>query len=158
MGNRQRLQTHRHRRGVRNEREVRQAIARSSIARSELFVIGKLWITHYGYEQALQALETSQNQLGLEHVDFYLLHWPVPSDFGLTVAAYKAAERLLGDGRVRAIGACNFKPDHLQNLVAQTEVMPGVNEVMPGVNQVELHAFFSQREVREWDARHGVLA
>jgi diketogulonate reductase-like aldo/keto reductase len=132
-----------------NESEVGQAIARSSIPRSELFVIGKLWITHYGYEPALQAFETSLNRLGLEYLDLYLLHWPVPSDFGLTVGAYKAAERLLADGRVRAIGVCNFKPDHLQNLVAQTEVMPAVN-------QVELHPFFSQRGVRDWDTRHGV--
>ena len=103
--------------GYGNEQQVGEGIARSGIARSDLFVTTKLWIADYGYEQALRGFDASLRRLGLEYLDLYLLHWPVPSDFAATVASYRAAERLLAEGRVRAIGVCNFTPDHLQDLV-----------------------------------------
>jgi diketogulonate reductase-like aldo/keto reductase len=129
-----------------NERQVGEGLRRSGVARGEVFVTTKLWISDYGYESALRAFEASLRRLGLDYVDLYLLHWPTPSDFEATVASYRAAESLLADGRVRAIGVCNFSPKHLDDLMAGTEVVPAVN-------QVELHPFFTQRELREAHAR-----
>ena len=83
-------------------------------------------------------------------MDLYLLHRPVPRDFDATVASYRAAEKLLADGRVRAIGVCNFSAKHLEDLIARTDVVPAVN-------QVELHPFFTQRGLREAHARRGIV-
>ena len=132
-----------------NERQVGEAIARSAVARTELFVQTKLWISDYGYDRALRALDTSLRKLGLESVDLYLLHQPMPHEWERTVAAYHGAEQLLADGRVRAIGVCNFSPKHLDELIAQSHIVPAVN-------QVELHPFFLQRELREVHARLGI--
>jgi diketogulonate reductase-like aldo/keto reductase len=115
-----------------------------------VFVTTKLWLSDYGYDQALRAFDASMGRLGLDYLDLYLLHWPAPSTFEATVAAYRAAERLLAEKRVRAIGVCNFHPRHLDDLRAKTEVVPAVN-------QVELHPLFSQRAVREANARHGIV-
>ncbi|MFC7329768.1 aldo/keto reductase [Marinactinospora rubrisoli] len=133
-----------------NEVEVGEGIRRSGIDRARMFVTTKLWISDYGYETALRAFDASLRRLGLDYVDLYLLHWPVPSDFDATVASYQAAEMLVAEGRARAIGVCNHNPDHLEALVSRTDVVPAVN-------QVELHPFFIQREVRAADARHGVV-
>ena len=133
-----------------NERQVGEGLARSGIDRSEVFVTTKLWIGDFGYERGLRAFDASLRRLGTDYVDLYLLHWPVPSNFDETVAGYRAAEKILADGRARAIGVCNFNPDHLDDLLARVQVVPAVN-------QVELHPFFIQREVREADARHGVI-
>jgi diketogulonate reductase-like aldo/keto reductase len=86
--------------GYGNEREVGEAIARSGFPRPDLFVTTRLWITGYGYEQALRGFDASLRRLGLEYLDLYLLHWPVPSDFAATVASYRAMERFLAEGRV----------------------------------------------------------
>jgi len=133
-----------------NERQVGEGVRRSGVNRNELFVTTKLWISDYGYEQTLRAFEKSRQKLGLDYVDLYLLHWPVPTDFDATVASYRAAEKLLADGRVRAIGVCNFSPKHLSDLTSRTEVVPAVN-------QVELYPFFIQRELRDADARFGIV-
>jgi diketogulonate reductase-like aldo/keto reductase len=133
-----------------NERQVGEGIMRSEIDRSEMFVTTKLWISDYGYEPALRAFDASLRRLGLDYLNLYLLHWPVPSDFEATVASYRAAEKLLEEGRVRAVGVCNFSPKHLEDLIDRTEVVPAVN-------QVELHPFFIQREVRDADTRHGIV-
>ena len=132
------------------ERQVGEGIRRGGIARSELFVTTKLWISDYGYERALAACDISLRKLGLDYLDLYLLHWPVPSDFEATVASFQATEKLLADGRVRAIGVANFSPKHLQNLFQRTQVRPAVN-------QVELHPFFIQREMRDADTSHGIV-
>jgi diketogulonate reductase-like aldo/keto reductase len=132
-----------------NEREVGEAIRRSGLARAELFVQTKLWISDYGYESGLRAFETSLRKLGLDSIDLYLLHQPMPNEWERTVAAYRAAERLLADGRVRAIGVCNFSPQHLDNLIARSEVVPAVN-------QVEVHPCFVQGELRNVHARLGI--
>jgi diketogulonate reductase-like aldo/keto reductase len=133
-----------------NERLVGEGIQQSGINRSDVFVSTKLWISDYGYEQALRACQVSLRKLGTDYVDLYLLHWPVPADFEATIAAYRAAEKLLADGRVRAIGVANFKPQHLQDLMARTSIVPAVN-------QVELHPFFTQQELRAADAQHGIV-
>lgn len=122
-----------------NEREVGQGIRDSGVSRSDVFLTTKLWMTDYGYDDALRAFDTSTAKLGIDHVDLYLLHWPWPAGWDRTVQAYRAAERLLSEGRVGAIGVANFKPDHLRRLVAETDVVPAVN-------QVELHPNFQQRD------------
>jgi diketogulonate reductase-like aldo/keto reductase len=133
-----------------NERQVGEGIRRSGVDRADLFVTTKLWLGHYGYESTLRAFDASLRRLGLEYVDLYLLHWPVPSNFDATVASYRAAEELLAAERVRAIGVSNFTPQQLANLIGQTDVIPAVN-------QVELHPYFIQRDVRAAGGSHGVV-
>jgi diketogulonate reductase-like aldo/keto reductase len=132
-----------------NEREVGDGIRRSGIKRSDMFVTTKLWLTHYGYDTTLRAFESSLRKLRFDYLDLYLLHWPVPATFDATAESYRAAEKLLADGRVRAIGVCNFSPQHLKNLMEHAEITPAVN-------QVELHPSFNQRELREFDRRFGI--
>ncbi|GLU50190.1 aldo/keto reductase [Nocardiopsis ansamitocini] len=133
-----------------NEKEVGEGIRRSGVARDDIFVTTKLWLTDYGYDSALNAFDISLAKLGLDYLDLYLLHWPAPAVLDATVDSYRAAEKLLADGRVRAIGVCNHGPGHLANLVERTSVVPAVN-------QVELHPFFTQQEVRDFDTRHDVI-
>lgn len=134
----------------RNERQVGEGIRGSGLERAELFVSTKLWVSDYGCDAARRAFDASLRRLGLDYVDLYLLHWPVPWDFDATVASYRAAEGLLAEGRVRAIGVSNFTPAHLTRLLACAEVVPAVN-------QVEMHPFLFQRELREADAHLGIV-
>src|SRR5437867_1216949 len=134
-----------------NERQVGEAITRGGLDRSELFLQTKLWISDYGRDRALRAFDVSRRKLGVEYVDLYLLHQPVPTHFDDTVAAYRALEELLAAGRVRAIGVCNFDEQQLADLIARTEVVPAVN-------QVELHPFYVQPELREAHARLGITS
>ena len=134
-----------------NEAEVGQGIRSSGIDRAEIFVTTKLWITEFGYEQALKAFEASRQKLGLDYVDLYLIHWPVPTKFDQTIAAYQALEKLLADGLVRSIGVSNFTPEHLDALIEQTNIVPAVN-------QIELHPFLSQEKLRETHAELGILS
>lgn len=133
-----------------NEREVGDGIRRSGLDRSEVFVETKLWISDYGYDEALHAFDKSAGKLGIEQIDLLLLHQPVPTRFDKTIEAYKALEKLLADGQVRAIGVSNFMPEVLTNLLEQTSVVPAVN-------QVEVHPYFGQRDVQAANAEHGIL-
>lgn len=132
-----------------NEKEVGEGIARSGVNRSELFVTTKLWIEDFGYDEALRAFDRSLSALGLEYLDLYLLHWPVPTEFGKTIAAYKALEKLYADRRIRAIGVSNFQPEHLRMLMDNTEIVPVLN-------QIELHPYLSQKSVREANEQYGI--
>ena len=132
-----------------NEKGVGEAIVRSEMPRSEIFVTSKLWPTDYGYTSALRAFDRSLAKLGLDYVDMYLLHWPFPSDFAQTVASYRALEQELRDGRVRAIGVCNHSTANLERLVAETDIVPAVN-------QVELHPFFTQTALIQTHKRLGI--
>src|SRR3954464_7317486 len=100
-----------------NERGVGEGIRRSGIARGEIFIETKVWISDYGYEATLHAFDKSARKLAVDQLDLLLLHQPLPSAFDRTLAAYRALERLLADGRVRAIGVSNFMPDHLERLL-----------------------------------------
>lgn len=133
-----------------NEREVGEGIRQSGLDRSEVFIETKLWISDYGYDEALHAFDKSAGKLGVEQIDLLLLHQPLPTDFEKTISAYKALETLLADGKVRAIGVSNFMPDVLENLLAQTSVVPAVN-------QVEVHPYFSQPDVQAADAEHSIM-
>jgi 2,5-diketo-D-gluconate reductase A len=134
-----------------NEREVGEAIRRSGVERSEIFVATKVWITDYGYDQTLHAFDRSVGKLGIGQIDLLTLHQALPGEFELTVGAYRALEKLLADGKVRAIGVSNFMPDHLSALMAATSVVPAVN-------QIEVHPYFRQSELLDIDAEHGLVS
>ncbi|MFC9353186.1 aldo/keto reductase [Arthrobacter sp. NPDC057013] len=133
-----------------NEREVGEGIRRSGVDRSEVFIETKVWVSDYGYDRTLHAWEKAAAKLGVDYLDLLILHQPAPDRFEKTIAAYKALETLLADGRVRAIGVSNFMPHHLQRLLAATDVVPAVN-------QIELHPYFTQPDVQTADADHGIL-
>ncbi|WP_367046435.1 aldo/keto reductase [Streptomyces sp. Je 1-332] len=131
-----------------NEEGTGKAIASSGIAREELFVTTKLWNTDQGYDSTLRAFDASLDKLGLDYVDLYLIHWPLPSK-GLAVDTYKAFEKIQADGRAKSIGVSNFLPEHLEQLLAETSVIPAVN-------QIELHPHLQQRASREFHAEQGI--
>ena len=133
-----------------NEKGVGEVIARSGVPRPDLFITSKLWPTDYGYKSALRAFDRSLAKLGLDYVDMYLLHWPLPSDFSKTIDAYRALEQNLHDGRIRAIGVCNHNVSNLEQLIAETDIVPVVN-------QVELHPFFTQAELIQTHKKLGIV-
>jgi diketogulonate reductase-like aldo/keto reductase len=133
-----------------NEREVGAGIRRSGYARAEVFIETKVWINDYGYDATLHAFDKSAGKLGVDRIDLLLLHQPLTSRFELAIGAYKALEKLLADGRVRAIGVSNFMPEMLQRLLAETSIVPAVN-------QIEVHPYFQQRELQRLHAGLGIL-
>ena len=118
-----------------NEEAVGEAIKESGVNRNDLFITTKLWTQDASYDGAKKAFETSLENLGLDYLDLYLIHQPVGDYYG----AYRAMEEIYKEGRVRAIGVCNFYPDRLTDLAIHAEVIPAVN-------QVELHPFFQQEK------------
>ncbi|MGW3590093.1 aldo/keto reductase [Streptomyces fungicidicus] len=133
-----------------NEREVGQAVRDSGVPRDEIFIETKIWISDFGYDETLHGFEKSAAKLGLDRLDLLILHQALPSEFDRTLAAYRALEKLLADGKVRAIGVSNFMVDHLTTLLDATSVVPAVN-------QLEIHPYFQQRAVLDFDDRHGIL-
>ena len=133
-----------------NERQVGEGIRRSGVERSEVFIETKVWVSDYGYDTALRAFEKAVRKLGVDQLDLLILHQPATDRFDKTVAAYQALEKLLADGKVRAIGVSNFMRHHLNDLFARTEVVPAVN-------QIELHPYFTQPDVQAVDSEHGIL-
>jgi 2,5-diketo-D-gluconate reductase A len=133
----------------RNEKGVGAAIAASGLAREDLFVTTKLWNSEQGFDSTLAAFEASLGRLGLEYVDLYLIHWPVPSE-DRYVDTWRAFERIHEEGRARTIGVSNFRVEDLERLEAETETRPTVN-------QIELHPRLQQTELRAWHADHGVI-
>lgn len=131
-----------------NESGVGEAISQSGLAREELFITTKLWNTDQGYDAALRAFDSSLEKLGLDYVDLYLIHWPMPED-GKCIETWKAFEKLYADKRVRAIGVSNFKEKHLDELMAESNIVPAVN-------QIELHPRMNQQSMREYAASHGI--
>lgn len=133
-----------------NEREVGEAVRWSGLARDEVFLETKVWITDYGYDETLHAFDKAVGKLGVEQLDLLVLHQALPGEFALTVQAYQALEKLYADGKVRAIGVSNFMPDHLDRLLAETRIVPAVN-------QIEVHPYFRQSDLLAYDAEHGIL-
>ncbi|WP_405983444.1 aldo/keto reductase [Streptomyces sp. NBC_00872] len=131
-----------------NEEGVGRAIASSGVPRDELFVTTKLWNDRQGYDSALAAFDTSLAKLGLDRVDLYLIHWPAPAR-DRYLDTWRALEKLLADGRTRAIGVSNFQPAHLQRLLDETGVAPVLN-------QIELHPGLQQAELRDFHAQHDI--
>ncbi|MEV6331880.1 aldo/keto reductase [Streptomyces sp. NPDC051909] len=131
-----------------NEAGTGKALAASGLPREELFVTTKLWNSEQGYDSTLRAFDASLEKLGLDFVDLYLIHWPVPAKDAY-VDTYRAFEKILADGRARAIGVSNFLPEHLERLIGETSVVPAVN-------QIELHPQLQQTASREAHAKHGI--
>ena len=132
----------------RNESGVGKAIAASGIARDEVFVTTKLNNDGHGREATLRAFEQSRKNLGLEYVDLYLIHWPLPAQ-DRYVETWQAFETLLRDGVVRAIGVSNFHATHLQRVIDESGTVPAVN-------QIELHPYLTQQPLREFDTTHRI--
>ncbi|MFB7009239.1 MULTISPECIES: aldo/keto reductase [unclassified Streptomyces] len=131
-----------------NEKGTGRAVAASGVAREELFVTTKLWNSEQGYDSTLRAFEASLDRLGLDYVDLYLIHWPVPAKDAY-VDTYKAFEKIYSEGRAKAIGVSNFLPEHLERLLGETSVVPVIN-------QIELHPQLQQAESRALHAKHGI--
>jgi 2,5-diketo-D-gluconate reductase A len=132
-----------------NEEGVGRAIASSGLDRSELFITTKLWNADQGYESTLRAFDESMERLGLETLDLYLIHWLQPKQ-GKYVDTWKALIELQRRGRVKSIGVSNFTVDALEEIIAETGVVPVIN-------QVETHPYFNQAELRAFEADKGIL-
>ncbi|GAA3652048.1 aldo/keto reductase [Nonomuraea antimicrobica] len=132
-----------------NERGVGAAVAETPVAREDLFVTTKLRGSHHGYDAALRGFEASRARLGLDYVDLYLIHWPLPGR-GLYTETWRALVHLREQGLVRSIGVSNFTPEHIERVVADTGVWPVVN-------QIELHPGFPQSGLRAWGADHDIV-
>lgn len=135
--------------GYRNEQGVGEAIARSDVPRDEIFITTKLVNGQHGYDRALVAFEGSMERLGIDVLDLFLIHWPLPM-FDQYVETWRALEQLLAEGRVRSIGVSNFEIEHLERLADETDITPALN-------QVELHPEFPQEELRAYHESHGIV-
>ena len=131
-----------------NEEGTGRALAESGIPREDLFITSKLWIDDLGYESTLAAFDASLAKLGLDYLDLYLIHWPAP-ETDKYADSWLALEKLLADGKVRAIGVSNFLPEHVQRLI-------DLGGSVPAVNQVELHPALQQRDVAVFNRAHGI--
>jgi len=130
-----------------NEADVGAAIRASSVPRDQVFVTTKLWNDDHGYDAALRALDASLGRLGLDHVDLYLIHWPVA---GARRDSWRALERAFADGRARAIGVSNYLVPHLRELLGEAKVAPHVN-------QIELSPFLQRRDTCALCHDHGII-
>jgi 2,5-diketo-D-gluconate reductase A len=133
----------------RNEEGVGQAIREAGVPREELFVTTKLWNSDQGFEPALEAFDQSLERLGLDHVDLYLIHWPMPK-VDRFMDSWKALEQIHADGRAKAIGVSNFRVADLQRVLDE-------GDIVPAVNQIELHPLLQQAELRAFHEQHGIL-
>lgn len=132
-----------------NEEGVGKGIAQSGLNRNDLFVATKLWNDRHGHDISRSAFMESLEKLGLDYVDLYLIHWPVPKN-DLYVQAWETLIQLRDEGLARSIGVCNFNINHLQRLLDETGVLPVVN-------QIELHPRFQQAELRAFHAEHDII-
>jgi diketogulonate reductase-like aldo/keto reductase len=129
-----------------NEEDVGEAVHTSGIPREEIFITTKLWNSDHGYDRALKAFEKSLERLGLSYVDLYLIHWP---EGGLRNESWRALEKLLKEGKCRAIGVSNYTIQHLKELLKNSSTVPAVN-------QVEFHAYLYQKELLEFCNSHKI--
>ncbi len=131
-----------------NEAEVGRGIAQCGIPREDLFVTTKVWNDRHGHDSTKTAFQESLDRLGLDYVDLYLIHWPVPQNKRY-LDTWEALIQLRDEGRARSIGVCNFQVGHLQKLLDSTGVLPVVN-------QIELHPHFQQAELRAYHQDHDI--
>ncbi|MHA7140762.1 aldo/keto reductase [Arthrobacter sp. Sr33] len=127
---------------------INDAVGAGWLERNDVFVTTKLWNDDHGYDSTLRAFDASQQALGLDSVDLYLIHWPCPAR-DQYVDTFRALEQLYHDGRVRAVGVSNFQLPHLERLLGETSVVPAVN-------QIELHPYLQQEELRQFHDAHGI--
>lgn len=131
-----------------NERGVGRAITASTVPREEIFVTTKVWNADQGYDQTLAAFNKSLERLGLEYIDLYLIHWPVPAK-DMYIETWRALEKLYADGKVKAIGVSNFTIEYLERLTHESAIIPAIN-------QIELHPHLSQIELRDYCKQRGI--
>ncbi|MGV9776363.1 aldo/keto reductase [Streptosporangium sp. NPDC003464] len=131
-----------------NEAGVGRALASSGLPREELFVTTKLWNADQGHDATLRAFDASLAKLGLDYLDLYLIHWPIPAR-DLYLDSWRAVERLVQEGRIRAAGVSNFQPAHLKRLLDSSALVPAVNQVElhPGLQQTALRAFHAEHDI-----------
>ena len=134
--------------GYQNEAGVGEAIRRAEVPRNELFITSKLRNGGHARDLAMKAFDETMKKLGIEQIDMFLIHWPVPSQ-DKYVEAWQALIDLQKQGRIRSIGVSNFNPDHLERIMEETGVTPAVN-------QIELHPRFQQRDKRDIHRRHNI--
>jgi 2,5-diketo-D-gluconate reductase A len=132
-----------------NESGVGAALKSAGVPRDELFITTKVWNTDQGYDETLRAFDASTARLGLENLDLYLIHWPTPKR-GKYLDTWRALEKLLADGRVRAIGVSNFLPEHLR-------AVADLGGTVPAVNQIEVHPALQQRDAQAANTELGVV-
>jgi 2,5-diketo-D-gluconate reductase A len=133
-----------------NEKEVGEAIARSGIARDEVFVTSKLSNSSHRPDDARKAFDGSLDALGFDYIDLFLIHWPLPTRYdGDYVSTWQAMEEFYRDGRARSIGVSNFQPHHLRRLHSECEIPPAVD-------QIEVHPYFTQEDLRAFCAEHQI--
>lgn len=128
-----------------NETGLGEGIRNADVARGDIFVTSKLWNSHHGYDNALKGFEESMGRLGLDYLDLYLIHWPLPQN-DQYVETWKALIKLRDEGRIRSIGVANFHEEHLRRLIDETGVAPALN-------QIELHPTLIQSDMREVNKR-----
>lgn len=131
-----------------NEEALGHTLKKSGVPREELFITTKLWNDDQGYQSTLDAFNNSLEKLQLDYLDLYLIHWPCPEN-NLFIETYKAMEELYHAGKVKAIGVCNFKESHLEQLLKSTNVVPVTN-------QIEYHPFFQQDELQQFCEEKGI--
>ena len=132
-----------------NEASVGRGIRASGVDPADVFVTTKVWNDDQGYDRTMRAFDRSLAELGLDAVDLYLVHWPVPSQ-GTAADTWRALEAIHRDGRARAIGVSNFEPHHIDALMTTAEIAPAVN-------QVELHPYLQQNHVQTYCREHGIV-
>ena len=132
-----------------NEAGVGRAVRAAGLARDEVFVTSKLDNPNHARDDALRSFDRTLAELGFDHVDLFLIHWPLP-EVGDFVETWHALEEIYRSGRARAIGVSNFQPHHLRRLLAAAEVVPAVN-------QIEVHPYLVQDDVRAFGAEHGIV-
>ncbi|MER7457546.1 aldo/keto reductase [Micromonospora sp. NPDC126480] len=134
-----------------NEAEVGQAVRESGLDRGEVFITSKLNNPFHRPDDARRAFESTLAELRTDHVDLFLIHWPLPTRYdGDFVSTWRTLEEFRRDGRARSIGVSNFQVAHLERLAAETETVPAVN-------QIEVHPYFGNEEVRAYDRAHNIL-
>ena len=139
-----------------NETGVGEGLRRSGVARQDIFLTSKHWVTERGYEKTVKAVETSLRLLGTDYLDLYLIHWPcvaklTPEWKEVNADTWRGFERMYKDGKLRAIGVSNFFPEHLEALMDMCEIRPMVN-------QLEFHPGYTQMDHIRWSQEHGMLA
>ncbi|HCY1591865.1 aldo/keto reductase [Staphylococcus aureus] len=131
-----------------NEASLGRALKDNGVDRKDLFITTKLWNDYQGYEKTFEYFNKSIENLQTDYLDLFLIHWPCEAD-GLFLETYKAMEELYEQGKVKAIGVCNFNVHHLEKLMAQSSIKPMVN-------QIEVHPYFNQQELQEFCDRHDI--
>jgi len=129
-----------------NETAVGNAVKKCDVDRDHLFITSKLWVQDHGFEKAKAAFQRTLNRLQLDYLDMYLIHWP----FGDFLGSWKALEELYNEGKIKAIGVCNFTIEKLEELKSHSTVSPVIN-------QVELHPVFQQKELRVYNKENNIV-